>query len=115
MALRSGVALKIGGAEYIAPPLNLNGVMAIEESGALKMRQSDSMRVKIEGCLLILIASLNRNYPDITLDWLKEEILGDELLPMLGAVSEIIVKGGFVPAGSSLGEAKAGDQSTTKN
>lgn len=116
MAIRPGVVVKIGGVEYQAPPLNITGLVTIEESGAMALRNSSKMRDKVQGCLVIAVASLNRNYPDMTVEQLTEETEAQELAPLMKAVAKLLDISGFVPAGSkATGEAKAGESSTTSN
>jgi len=114
MAIRPGVVVKIGGVEHQAPPLNITGLVMIEESGAMALRSASTFKEKVRGCLIIILASLNRNYPDMTVDWLIEEVQADELQPLMKAVAQLLDISGFVPAGSKpAGEAKAGESSTT--
>ncbi len=68
-----GTELNLGGVIFIAAPFNLDGVqeaMTVLET----LKDAKSVKDSLRGTSQVLLISLRRNYPDLTLD---------ELLPLI--------------------------------
>jgi hypothetical protein len=67
-----GVAINLGGREFILAPLSLIQVEALEEQiNGLSNNEGLSLGGAVAKGLPIILAALQRNYPDITAEALK--------------------------------------------
>lgn len=95
-----GVSVIIGGISYVAPKLNLKGVRAI-----LPMIDTTNMRLDgklqlttgalqnaVDIGIVVLVASLVRNYPIFTKAFVEENVEADELLELLNVTVPAILK-----------------------
>ena len=92
-----GTRVNLGGQDYILAPLNLFQVETLHEQILQLNAPSDNMRENIERSLPLILASLQRNYPDITLDELRNLIDLGNFAACTRAVVEI---SGYAPAQS---------------
>lgn len=104
-----GEKLTIGGREYIAPPLNLASMrahkaMMTKAYGMAKGSQAEPDPSDLLEMSEMIVESLKRNYPEVTL----ESIEADLDFPTLLSAFTRIISAGLV--GPSLGEAKPGSQ-----
>lgn len=60
-----GVLRNLGGVDFVVPPLNLDQVQEFEEK-IKTLGQGDTLASKLDSSLPIVLAALQRNYPDIT-------------------------------------------------
>jgi hypothetical protein len=75
MALLSGVKVSMGGRDYTLPPLTLGSLKRIgNKINALSTIDSVPNEEQTEAIASIVLASVNRNYPEITQDELLEMI-----------------------------------------
>lgn len=75
MALLSGVKVSMGGRDYTLPPLTLGSLKRIgNKINALSNIDSVPNEEQTEAIASIVLASVNRNYPEITQDELLEMI-----------------------------------------
>jgi hypothetical protein len=103
-----GTTIKMGGKEYVVPPLNLarlKKALPLLESlktadlgqpGSLTMDQTDTI-------VKVILLSLSRNYPDLTVEEVEEAVdLGNlmQVIPAIMGVSGLIKQGETV-AGSA--------------
>jgi hypothetical protein len=102
MAILDGVRVKLGGAEYIVPPLSLRSLKKLgKKIQELSNINSVPTEEQTDALLEVIHAALVRNYPDITLDDLADLVdLGNmlEVFPAVLAVSGL--KQNVVPGGS---------------
>jgi hypothetical protein len=84
-----GEAIDLGGAEYIIPPLSLEKLEELEPQFHALAMPSASFRGRVDALMPILLASFQRNYPEITDQQLRQ--LLD--LPSLNRLVEIIMRG----------------------
>ncbi len=69
--LLPGDTVRIGGAEYVMPPLNLRGIKrAIDLIPKLESDAAES----VDACIEVVLLALRRNYPALTIEQLEEEI-----------------------------------------
>ncbi len=71
-----GVAVNLGGVDYIIAPLNLRQAEELEPiiSGLVQAPEGETVAAAIKRGLPIILASLQRNYPDITAEQLADLI-----------------------------------------
>jgi len=75
MALLSGVKVTMGGREYTLPPLTLGSLKRIgNKINTLSKIDSVPNEEQTDAIAQIVLASVNRNYPEITQDELLEMI-----------------------------------------
>lgn len=123
--LRPGVEVTIGGRAYLAPALNfvslkrlLPKVGAAEDlpsEGGMSGFAKDFI-LKSEVALEVIVASLERNYPGITLEMVEEELGMEEMVPLLAKVVDIFQLSGVplaTPGDTPQGEASAGSSGAT--
>ena len=65
-----GTLINLGGVEFVMPPMNLDQVQQFEDLMPT-LGQKPSFMENAEEALPIILAALNRNYPDLTLDDLR--------------------------------------------
>ena len=82
-----GTPIDMGGREYIFAPLNLNAARKFEDV-IPKLGQAPTLQENITIALPLLLASLQRNYPTMTLEDLGELIdFGNFTLAIAALVS----------------------------
>jgi hypothetical protein len=106
-----GVSLRLGGRDWIVPPLNLRQLKqltpALHRLGAAGQSLGEA---EIDDIVRIIHAALSRNYPEATEAELAEML---DLGNAATAVRAVAGVSGLVPAGESpAGEAEAGNAST---
>jgi hypothetical protein len=85
--LIKGVTINLGGEELILPPLNLEG---LEECAEYldKLFTAASTKDQVFCIGPLLHASLRRNYPDITLEHIKQVVELKDIAPLTQAFAE---------------------------
>jgi hypothetical protein len=88
-----GISMKMGGQEYIVPPLSIKGFRETKgQIEALKDVASGMTDEQIDNVVKIIHCALCRNYPDLTLDQTEEMVdLGN-----MGSLVNAIMGGGAV-------------------
>ncbi len=96
-----GVKLKIGDKEFIFPPMNLRISKRFEMGGGIKAfaESPDAPGAEVDGMARLIHATLERNYPDLTLDEVEEMVNVKNAGAIINAVLGI--------SGFSAGEAPA--------
>lgn len=99
-----GITIKMGEAEYVVPPLTLGAVRRLmpkieQMTGSLKAMTvtDETMQAVVE----VVLASLKRNYPDMTAEVLEELI---DVSNMSLVVSAVLGVSGFVRKEGASGE-----------
>jgi hypothetical protein len=92
-----GEKIKVGGEEYVLPPLNLDDV----EQHWFELIDG-SLFKHLKACAEIFHAALSRNYPDLLLSELKAKMTPGELVTNL---TILMKQSGFV-VGEPLGGSK---------
>jgi hypothetical protein len=85
-----GVPVKIGGQEYIVPPLSIKGFKAMKgQIEALKnMAPGRAMTdEQIDGVMKIIHCALSRNYPELTLDQIEEMLDFGNIGPLINTIT----------------------------
>ena len=102
MALLSGVKVSMGGRDFILPPLTLGSLKRIgSKINTLSKIDSIPNEEQTDAIAQIVLASVNRNYPEITQDELLEMIdLGN-----LKEIFEAVLGVSGIKKGESSGEA----------
>jgi len=102
MALLSGVKVTMGGREYTLPPLTLGSLKRIgNKINTLSKIDSVPNEEQTDAIAQIVLASVNRNYAEITQDELLEMIdLGN-----LKEIFEAVLGVSGIKKGESSGEA----------
>jgi hypothetical protein len=79
-----GVEIELNGEKYTCPPLNLNGVEKMQD----KLQDFDGLAPFSQLPIVAEVAhlALLRNYPDITLDAVKDGIDLGNMIPIMNAV-----------------------------
>lgn len=73
MALIEGVKITLGGREFVAPPLNFRALRRLTPHfSALTTMGAVPTDDQIDVVIDIVLAALNRNYPDLVRDELEE-------------------------------------------
>lgn len=100
-----GTPVKLGGTEYIVPPLNLKAVRLIQpllpKLNSMNLQDPETIDAMVE----LVHVALKRNYPDLTKDAVEEIVDIGNLGPV---VSAIMAVSGLVPkavTGAPAGEA----------
>ena len=87
-----GTPIKLGGVEYVMPPLNLKRLKALRAEFDI-VNTMDKGRImtdeQIDAMLKVIHAAISRNYPDMTVDDLAELIDFGNLQTISAAVSSI--------------------------
>jgi hypothetical protein len=94
-----GTELNLGGVVFVMPPLNLNAVRKYETHIA-NLGKKGTVSENIEEALPILHAALVRNYPDLTVEQLRELVDMGNYFEAVAALTSI---SGFkkVPSGEA--------------
>lgn len=105
-----GIRIEIGGKEFVLPPLGLGG---LKKTAELRSRYAEmSPDEQMDACIETFHAALQRNYPDFTLDEMKEQIHAWEVMELQKSLAALYEKSGIRrstrPAGEPPGEAKKG-------
>jgi hypothetical protein len=90
--LLDGITFRIGGQDYVAPPLTLGGIKAV-----LPRLGGNGAEV----LSIVLCVSLKRNYPEITQPWLDEAMTGQEFRAARDHLPELLALSGMGPAEDS--------------
>lgn len=106
-----GKMVKIKGHDYCMPPLNLRQMKAllpkIDQIGKLTATAAtvEQQTQVFDLITEILAAALSRNHPDVTVDFLLDNLDGQSVMPLFEAVMEIsgLAKGAG-PAQGGAGE-----------
>jgi hypothetical protein len=72
MTMIKGISVNLGGTDYIVPPLTLNAIEQFQDQLAEYKGGIDSTSTKL--VKEVVLASLKRNYPDMTLEKLGDII-----------------------------------------
>lgn len=108
-----GIKVKIGGERYVLPPLGLAGLKKWLD---LQKAFSDaSAAERFELNLEVVHAALVRNYPDLTLDEVKEKIHAGEAVELAGTLTKILELSGMKPAKAEGGAKKKRGSTGTKS
>lgn len=90
--LIDGVTLKVGRREFIVPPLNLKGVKRAQQ--LIPLLQDVTSTEGVDAAIEVVWLALKRNYPDVTLEQLEEDVDLGNLLALTNAVLSVA---GFTP------------------
>lgn len=92
LELLPGETVRIGRRDYVLPALNLKGIRrAMELAPTLEGDGVDSMMA----CLEVVHLALKRNYPELTIEQLEEEVDAASLATLSVAVLSMV--GGSLP------------------
>ena len=76
-----GRPVKIGGREFVLPSLSVRQaekwwptLLELDQTGATVEEMKQAMSKKFSDIVGIVRDALSRNYPDVTEEWLKEEV-----------------------------------------
>lgn len=97
-----GTEIELGGTTYVVPPLNLAQVEYFQERLQGYTGGLDPESIKLAG--EVVFAALSRNYPDITIEQVKEVL---DLGNMHDVFSAVLNVSGFVAKADAAGEAIA--------
>jgi hypothetical protein len=98
-----GLTIELGGAEYVVPPMTLGTIEVYED----KLEDLAGMANKDVRALILDVglASLNRNYPDMTRDELKEIVDIGNMNDLLDACMDVSgLKRKALEAGEAQGQ-----------
>ncbi|MGA3113290.1 MAG: hypothetical protein ABSF90_02525 [Syntrophobacteraceae bacterium] len=97
-----GKEIKIGGAPYMLPPLGLEGLKKAMEvqKRFTEMNESEQMEANIE----IIHCALVRNYPELSLEKVREDIDADEIIGLPSVFAALYEKRGSNQNGVPKGE-----------
>lgn len=84
-----GVAVNLGGIDFVLAPLGLRLAREFEAKGKQLRDENAGDDAQIEFGIEIILASLNRNYPEITLDELRELIDSANVIEAQQAIAGI--------------------------
>lgn len=93
-----GTWVRLGDKEYLAPPLNfktLKEMLPIIGSLPRELNGQLPSEDQITAVARVVHASLRRNYPELTLDEIEEEMNMDNFLPIM---TGILTASGIKPA-----------------
>lgn len=104
-----GVKVMIGGSEYVCPPAPLGAVRLWMK--AQRDTQDGSLE-RVDAMLGFVLKTLRRNYPDMTAEFLEDNMDGRDMRRVMAAVSEAasMVE---VPEGEALPGTSTGMGSTS--
>ncbi len=97
-----GTEVELGGTVYIVPPLNLAALERFQDR--LESYAGGIDRESVKFVVEVAHASIKRNYPDMTVDQLKELIDLGNIQEVFGAVMNV---SGLVARSPDKGEALA--------
>jgi hypothetical protein len=109
-----GKPINVGGVTYLIPPLSLGALKRLREPVRKIMDGKATEEEAQDTTVAVIYAALKRNYPDLTQDFVADEIVDvansrDLLLLALNA-------SGYVkPGGDASGNAEAGSPQTSVN
>lgn len=83
-----GIAMLLGGVEYIVPPLSLNGNIQYGDQIAA-MKDSDNPIGQGKLMLEVIHAALLRNYPEISIDIVGEQVDLGNMQELFEAVMDV--------------------------
>jgi hypothetical protein len=95
-----GPKLTLGGRDFIVPPANLK---AIRAHSASRNNADATAQDKIDANVAFILTTLQRNYPDLTEDFLLDHLDARNQLDVMAKIQEAA---GFVKA-EPAGESKA--------
>lgn len=84
-----GATIKLGEKEYVVPPLNFKALKKLQNHfGALAHISGGQLLTEehIDSVLEVLLASLQRNYPEMTREFLEEHVDLANVEPLVMAV-----------------------------
>jgi hypothetical protein len=82
-----GINVNLGGTDYTVPPLNLRLFFQFEEQvGVLQNPAAHSIADYAKAASAVLLAVIQRNYPDLTADQFAEQVDFTSLAPMVSAM-----------------------------
>jgi hypothetical protein len=102
--LIEGVTLRIGRRDYVVPPLNLKGVKRAQKLVPMLGNEGDP--VSIDAALEIVHLAVTRNYPEVTVEQLEEDI---DLGNLMAIVQAVLSLAGFTAPKATGETAAAGD------
>lgn len=104
-----GMPIEIGGKKYTLPPLGLAG---LKKTAALRSTYGSlSEEEQLDALLEMVHAALVRNYPDLTLDEVKDRIHAYEVTNLQGVLPALFEKSGL----RKRGEAQKGSRKIKAN
>jgi hypothetical protein len=87
MPLIDGVKIQLAGTEYTVPPINLRLYFKLEADIAKLSNPAETPMVEyLRAAVVVLLAVMQRNYPDMTADKLEEDIDFAELPVVVKAI-----------------------------
>lgn len=82
-----GISVNLGGTDYIVPPLNLRTFFQFEEQvGVLQSPGAHSIADYAKAASAVLLAVIQRNYPDLTAEQFADMVDFTSLSPMVQAM-----------------------------
>lgn len=103
--LIKGVNVEMGGEEWVIPPLTLGAIEDMQEE--LATLANPDPRAQFAAMAKVIHTAMLRNYPDLTIDRLKRELL--DMGNVFEVTDAVMGASGMV---KSLGERLAGSLST---
>ncbi len=99
-----GMTLKIGGAEYIIPPLNFRQLKKLYPV-IEQMQKTDNPMDQMQAVVTIAQAALSRNYPEMTIEQVEEMIDLNNIRQVIEAIMGI---SGFLRGEAVRGSVQTG-------
>jgi len=102
----AGVPLTLGGAEYVAAPASMRTVRAWMT--CQKATEVGSVE-RFDGMLAFILGSLQRNYPDLTIDFVLDHVDSQTLPEVMRAVQGVSGLKAATPAENGPGDKAPGE------
>jgi len=109
--------ISIGGKHFEVRPLNLKSLKRLAEKGYLQKLSSIGGGAldaeQLEAVVQTIAITLQRNYPDVTAEWVEDSVEVQEIGVVLTAILEasgavpVVIKSLVFPANAMLGRAAA--------
>lgn len=96
-----GMPIEIGGKKYTLPPLGLAGLKKTAEMRKTFGDPNESEQ--LDATITIIHAALIRNYPDLTLEQVMEDIHAHEVTELTGVLPALFQKSGLKSGESRKG------------
>jgi len=84
-----GLTINLGGTDYIVPPLNLNGLEKYLKLMDRINETKDDPLAQINITAEAALIALRRNYPDLTIEDIKEMLDTESSIRLFGVVAEV--------------------------
>lgn len=100
MKIIKGVTVEMDGIEYTVPPLTLGAIQELQSEVEKLADPTVGGSERFDGMAKIVHRAMLRNYPDLTIERVKNELL--DMGNVFAATNAVMGASGFVPAGEGL-------------